>query len=84
MTGPVGYEVRVRLQGVLDDASWQATFSGLAVEPAADGTTTVTGELSDEAALHGLLAAVRDLGLTPLYLEAVARQRPKSEQETNT
>ena len=53
------YEIRV--EGVLDHR-WAAWFGGLHVET--DGTQTViSGLLTDQPALHGLLAGIRDLGL---------------------
>ena len=42
----------------------------MAAEP--DGTTLVSGELADQAAVHGLLAAIRDLGLSLISVETVA------------
>ena len=55
------YEILVR--GVLD-ARWSAWFDGLDVSGDPDaGTTTIAGPVVDQAALHGLLAKVRDLGL---------------------
>ena len=54
------YEIRV--DGVLD-ASWSDWFEGLEVTSDASGQTTITGPVADQAALHGLLAKVRDLGL---------------------
>jgi hypothetical protein len=56
---PARYEIRV--DGVLDDR-WADWFGGLQVN--SDGTqTAISGLLADQAALHGLLAKVRDLGL---------------------
>lgn len=55
------YEIRVR--GLLD-VRWSAWFDGLRLERQADGTTLIHGSLVDQAALHGLLARVRDLGLS--------------------
>ena len=54
------YEIRVR--GVLD-GGWSAWFDGLQVTSNARGQTTIAGPVTDQAALHGLLAKVRDLGL---------------------
>ena len=54
------YEIRV--QGVLDDR-WSAWFDGLRVSSDQAGHTTIAGPVPDQAALHGLLAKVRDLGL---------------------
>jgi hypothetical protein len=67
MHGPALYEIR--LQGRLS-ARWVAWFEGMAVVANPDGTTLLSGVLADQAALHGLLAQIRDLGL-PLL--AVAR-----------
>jgi hypothetical protein len=57
---PARYEFRVR--GVLDPG-WSAWFEGLQVSGDQAGQTTITGPVADQAALHGLLAKVRDLGL---------------------
>jgi hypothetical protein len=54
------YEIRV--EGELD-ARWSDWFEGLEVTSDASGQTTITGPVADQAALHGLLTRVRDLGL---------------------
>jgi hypothetical protein len=59
---------QVRLQGHLDQ-KWAERFTGLEFELDADGTTTLTGPLADQAALHGLLAQVRDLGIPILSIQ---------------
>jgi hypothetical protein len=56
----VHYEIRVR--GALD-GGWSAWFEGLRVTSDQHGQTTIAGPVVDQAALHGLLAKVRDLGL---------------------
>lgn len=53
----------IRLAGHLD-AHWAAWFDGLAVSHEVEGTTLISGPIADQAALHGLLQRVRDLGLT--------------------
>ena len=53
------YEIRVN--GVLD-SGWSAWFDGLRVT-SDDRETTIAGPVADQAALHGLLAKIRDLGL---------------------
>ena len=55
-----GYEIR--LAGHLD-SHWAAWFEGLIVSYESDGTTVISGLITDQAALHGLLQRVRDLGL---------------------
>ena len=57
---PARYELRV--QGVLDDR-WSVWFEGLQVSSDQHGQTTIAGPVADQAALHGLLTKVRDLGL---------------------
>jgi hypothetical protein len=52
----------IRLTGHLD-ARWAAWFDGLTVGHEGDGTTLISGQIADQAALHGLLQRVRDLGL---------------------
>ena len=59
------YEIRVR--GHLD-GDWAAWFAGLAIASLPGGETRLAGELADEAALHGVLARARDLGLPLLAL----------------
>ena len=52
----------IRLLGRLD-ARWSAWFEGLTLTTGADGMTLLTGPVTDQAALHGHLARLRDLGL---------------------
>ncbi len=72
MPGSVGYRIRCRVRGQLDAAWWSAVFSDLELTVEADGTSLVSGVLTDQAALHGLLATVRDLGLSLVSLETAA------------
>ena len=52
----------IRLQGRLE-ARWAAWFGELSLTTENDGTTVLRGQVADQAALHGLLQKVRDLGL---------------------
>jgi hypothetical protein len=52
----------IRLKGHLD-ARWANRFEGLTITLEEDGNTLLTGLVIDQAALHGLLKKVRDLGL---------------------
>jgi hypothetical protein len=54
------YEIRVR--GRLDER-WSTWLDGLALSQTEDGTTVLRGPVTDQAALHGLLHKLRDLGL---------------------
>ena len=60
---------RISVDGHLD-ARWSAWFDGMEVSRQADGITRLEGHVADQAALHGLLQKVRDLGLA---LIAVSR-----------
>jgi hypothetical protein len=62
----------IRIQGHLDDR-WAAWFGGLTLTREDNGDTLLTGPVVDQAALHGLLRKVRDVGL-PLL--AVMRIEP--------
>jgi hypothetical protein len=73
----VRHQVRIRVQGELP-ATWSSVFSDLAVTAESDGTTLVTGELADQAAVHGLLAAIRDLGLSLISVETIGTPRRSS------
>ena len=53
---------RIRVRGHLDDR-WSDWLGGLAVLRRDDGTTVLVGPVVDQAALHGVLARIRDLGL---------------------
>jgi hypothetical protein len=73
----------IRLKGHLD-GRWAAWFDGLSLTNDSDGTTVISGQVVDQAALHGLLQKVRDIGLplvsvTPLDPDqpAVAAVAPR-------
>jgi hypothetical protein len=66
--GPARYELRI--DGHLDD-HWNAWFGDLTLTHEDDGTTTLRGLVLDQAALHGLLAKVRDLGATLISVEVI-------------
>jgi hypothetical protein len=52
----------IRLKGHLDDR-WVDRFEDLAITLEEDGNTLLSGLVADQAALHGLLKKVRDLGV---------------------
>ena len=58
---PMCYELRI--EGHLDQ-HWSTWFGGLTLTLESDGTTTLRGVVRDQSELHGLLANVRDLGVT--------------------
>ncbi len=60
----------IRLQGQLDE-EWTDWFGGLAVQLGVNGETILTGPVVDQAALHGLLKKVRDLGMPLLSVNRI-------------
>ena len=59
-SSPLQYEIRIK--GHLDPR-WSAWFDGLSLTKESDGTTIIYGPVVDQAALHGLLQKLRDVGL---------------------
>jgi len=62
----------IRLKGHLDDR-WVEWFEGLTITLEEGGNALLTGPVVDQAALHGLLKKVRDLGLPLLSVHAIER-----------
>lgn len=60
------YEIQVK--GYLD-ARWNELFDGMSIAWQ-DNVTTISGEVADQAALHGLLARVRDYGLVLISVKS--------------
>ena len=67
---------QIRLKGQLD-ARWTDWFGGMVVALSEDGDTVLTGPVTDQAALHGLLRKVRDIGIPLVSVNEV-----KSEPQT--
>ena len=67
------YEIRVK--GHLGPR-WAARFEGMTLTRDGDGTTVIHGPVVDQAALHGLLTRVRDLGIPLLSVTRVEADHP--------
>ena len=65
----------IRLQGHLD-SRWADRLGGMALALESDGITKLTGSIADQAALHGLLTRIRDLGLS---IVSIQRLSPEEE-----
>ena len=63
----------IRIKGHLD-SRWAAWFEGLTITLENDGTTLLTGPVTDQAALHGLMRKVRDVGLPLVSVTPMERQ----------
>lgn len=85
-TQPTIYQIR--LKGHLD-SQWTDWFEGLTITLEEDGNTLLTGPLADQAALHGLLKKIRDLGMplvsvVQVQLEGTHSYRSKKEKKIST
>jgi hypothetical protein len=67
----------IRLKGHLG-REWADWFGGMAIDLTEDGHTLLTGPVADQAALHGLLKKVRDLGLPLLAVQCVEQDDPSA------
>ncbi len=65
-TMPTYYHITVH--GHLDDR-WSAWFDGLTITTVADGNMVLSGWIMDQAALHGVLTKLRDLGIPLLAVQ---------------
>jgi hypothetical protein len=77
LTTPATY--RIRVQGQLGE-DWAAFFGGLTLRWQEPDQTVLIGQVIDQAALHGLLNAIRDLGLPLLE---VLRLEPEESRATD-
>ena len=71
--GPEIYEIC--LKGHLE-ARWADWFGGMTITLAGNGETLLTGPVIDQAALHGLLKKVRDLGMPLVSVNCVKADHP--------
>ena len=62
------YEIRIK--GHLENR-WADWFEGLTITLEADGETRLSGPVADQAALHGLLRKVRDLGMPLISVKRI-------------
>jgi hypothetical protein len=76
---PTGHDgagrYQLRLEGHLEPR-WAAWFDDLTLTTHRDGTTTIAGHVLDQAALHGLLQKVRDVGLPLISVNRVDPDQP--------
>lgn len=61
----IAYEIKIR--GHLEE-HWSDWLGGLEISHDTQGNSLITGNVPDQAALHGILAQIRDLGLTLISL----------------
>src|SRR5512145_1225985 len=74
------YEIRIKEHL---DAQWAAWFEGLTVTLEDDGNTLLSGPVADQAALHGLLKKIRDLGMPLVSVVSVQSKRSEQGEKMN-
>jgi hypothetical protein len=77
MRTPECYEIRI--EGHIGEG-WSPWFEGMVIDHQENGETLMSGPIADQAALHGVLMRIRDLGLP---LVAIRRLRNSSPEERN-
>jgi hypothetical protein len=75
-THPTTYQIRIAGHLSPQRADW---FEGLTITLEEDGNTLLSGPIADQAALHGLLKKVRDLGLPLLSVNQVPPLEPTNQ-----
>ncbi len=70
---PAVYEIRVK--GRLDSDRWSQWFGGMKLTVDANGDTVLVGQITDQAALYGLLSRLRDLALPLLSVNRLLPTR---------
>jgi hypothetical protein len=63
---------QIRVKGILDER-WSDWFDGLTITSQANGETLLEGPVRDQAALHGLLNKIRDMGMPLLSVRRIAQ-----------
>jgi hypothetical protein len=72
-------QYEIRLKGHLEPR-WAAWFDALSLTQESDGTTVIRGSVIDQAALHGLLSKVRDLGLPLIAVTKLDSKQTKGRE----
>ena len=69
---------QIKVKGTLDPR-WRAWFDDFDIEPQPNDETLLSGTVADQAALHGLLAKIRDLYLPLILVKKLDSEREKHE-----
>lgn len=73
----------IRIKGYLGQ-QWAGWFDGLTITLEEDGNTLLTGIVTDQSALHGILKKIRDLGMPLLAVNQVEPKHIKKKISTNS
>ena len=71
---------RIRVKGHLQ-SRWERWFDPMTIAPQPNGDTLLTGPVVDQAALHGVLRRIRDLGLPLISIERSELDTPPASTE---
>jgi hypothetical protein len=74
---------QIRLKGHLGP-QWAAYFDGFALTNSENGEALLTGMITDQAALHGVLAKIRDLGLPLLSVNRLASGKASEDADSKS
>lgn len=75
-------KVEIRVKGRIDE-HWSEWFQDFEVLPADEGETSMVGTVEDQAGLYGLIAKMRDLGLTLISVNEIddlSKERPMKDK----
>jgi hypothetical protein len=70
---------QIIVKGILDE-KWSDWFEGFQITHQGENETLLIGQVSDQSALHGLLAKIRDLGLSLRSVECLPTKKSRSIQ----
>ncbi|MGN6576031.1 MAG: hypothetical protein ACTHKG_10095 [Nocardioides sp.] len=80
MTAPAGSLYVFRVEGHLDE-HWADWLGDLTLRHHPDGTSSLRGRITDQAELHGVLAKLRDLGVSLIAVTPAAPPHTATEKE---
>ena len=88
LDGPTSYQIRLRCHL---SVHWATYFEGFTLTNSENGEVLLTGVIKDQAALHGVLAKIRDLGLPLLSVNPMTMEKtgddtdsePERQEEAN-
>jgi len=75
---PAVYQIRVEVNL---DRKWSDWFDGFTITPLGNRETSLTGLVADQAALHGLLGKIRDLGLPLLLVKRIEAETEHDDEQ---
>lgn len=80
--GPARY--RIKVKGLLGN-QWAKWFDGILIEQEGS-STTITADVPDQSALHGLIVKIRDLGLPLISIKRIQKkiQQTRNSQKEKT